>query len=98
MPLWSVQIIVAFFAVMSLLSGIWLLLNLRAVARTFRGTADLEPGPGPRGPSRGAVWTAFILFNIGWIASIAIWIWARDDDAPQAIENDHIAQAAVAYG
>ncbi|WP_338241739.1 hypothetical protein [Aurantiacibacter hainanensis] len=96
MPLWSAQAIIAFSAVMSLLSGVWLLLNLRAVARTFRGTADLEPGPGPRGPSRGAVWTAFFLFNIGWIASIAVWVWARDDDAPQVIETAYVVNAVLA--
>ena len=96
MPLWSAQAIIAFFAVMSLLSGIWLLLNLRAVARTFRGTADLEPGPGPRGPSRRAVWTAFFLFHIGWIASIAVWVWARDDDAPQVIETANVVNAILA--
>lgn len=95
MPLWSAQAIIAFFAVMAMLSGIWLLLNLRAIARTFRGTADLRPGPGPRGPSRKAVWTAFILFNLGWIVSIAIWIWAMDEEAPGTIEGDGIAQAAI---
>ncbi|GEM_PF-554689 len=96
MPLWSVQAIIAIFAIVAMASGVWLLLNLRALARIFRGTADLQPGPGPRGPSRKAVWTALVLFNLGWIASIAFWTWARDSDAAQAVEIDSVAQAPVA--
>lgn len=87
MPLWFFPALMALFAILSLASGIWLLLHLPDLARVFRGDRDGEivPGPAKRRASRTAVWWALILFNGGWIACLMIWILVIGGDANQAI-------------
>ena len=77
MPLWFLPALIAIFAIASLAAGIWLLLHLRDVARVFRGdqVGEMVRGPGRRGATSAAVWTALIVFNAGWIACIVIWIF-----------------------
>lgn len=58
--------------VICLLSGIWLLLHLTALAALFRGKADIVPAPTrPRAP-RGVVVGALVLFlgSLGGILAL----------------------------
>ena len=80
MPLWLVQTSLAVAILVTAASGVWLMINARAVARLFRGTGEIDPGPGPRRASRGTVWAVIVAFNLGWIASVSIWSWAMDSD------------------
>lgn len=83
MPLWFLPALIALFAVISLAAGIWLLLHLRDVARVFRGDrpGEMVRGPGPRRATPAAVWTALLIFNAGWIASIVIWTFVLGGEA-----------------
>lgn len=83
MPLWFFPALIAFFAVVSLAAGIWLLLHLRDVARIFRGEkpGQMVRGPGPRKATPAAVWTAVAIFNGGWIVSIIIWFLVLSGEA-----------------
>lgn len=88
MPLWVPQILLALTILITAGTGIWLLINLRSVARLFRSTGEIEPGPGPRPASRSTVLAMLVAFNIGWIGSIAVWSWAMTDDATETIVSD----------
>jgi hypothetical protein len=88
MPLWFFPALLGLCAVLALLSGLWLLLHLQAVATMVRGHADVVPAPSKPRASRGAVWTAFALFNLGWIASVAIWTFALTGEANEVVEQD----------
>lgn len=83
MPLWFFPGLLGLFAVVSLVTGIWLLLHLPDVARIFSGTRDGEivPGPMKRRASPSAVWFALLLFNAGWIACIIIWVFVMAGQA-----------------
>lgn len=83
MPLWIFPALIALFAVISLVAGIWLLLHLRDVARVFRGDrpGEMVRGPGRRRATPAAVWAALILFNTGWIACIIIWVFVLSGEA-----------------
>jgi len=83
MPLWFLPALIALFAVVSLVAGIWLLLHLRDVARVFQGDrpGEMVRGPGRRRATPAAVWTALLIFNAGWIACIAIWLFVSSGDA-----------------
>lgn len=83
MPLWFFPALMGLFAIVSLLTGIWLLLHLRDVARVFSGDEEGEmvEGPGKRTASRAQVWLFLVIFNAGWIAALAIWIFAIGGDA-----------------
>lgn len=87
MPLWFFPALLGLFAVLSLVSGIWLLLHLPDVARLFRGDRDGEmvPGRTKRRATHGAVWLALILFNAGWIACLVIWVFVIGGDANQVV-------------
>lgn len=87
MPLWFFSALMAMLAVLSLASGVWLLLHLYDVARVFRGDqpGEIVRGPGLRQASKSAVWTALVLFNLGWIACIAIWIFVIGGDADDLV-------------
>lgn len=87
MPLWLFPVLMALFAILSLATGIWLLLHLPDLARVFRGdrTGEIVPGPARRRASRSAVWLALILFNVGWLACLLIWVLVIGGDANQAI-------------
>ena len=87
MPMWFFPALLALCAVMALVSGLWLLLHLQAVATMFRGHGDIVPAPGKPRASRRAVLTAFALFNLGWIASVAIWTFALTGEANEAVEQ-----------
>lgn len=88
MPLWFFPALIAFFAVISLTSGIWLLLHLRDLARLFRGDrpGEMVRGPGRKRATPAAVWTALIIFNVGWIACIVIWIAALSGEANALVD------------
>lgn len=87
MPLWFFPALLAFCAVVALLSGLWLFLHLQAVATMARGHADVVPAPSKPRASRRAVWLAFALFNFGWIASVAIWTFALTGEANEVVEQ-----------
>ena len=87
MPLWFFPALLALCAVVALLSGLWLLFHLQAVATMFRGRGDVVPAPCKPRASRSAVWLAFALFNVGWIASVAIWTFALGGEANEAVEQ-----------
>ncbi len=78
-------IIAVVFTLISLISMIYLMIHARDLARVFRGKrSDIVTGPGVRQVSRKAIWTALILFNIGWIAAIATWSWGYNATDPDA--------------
>ena len=88
MPLWVPQVLLGLAIAVTAASGIWLLINLRSVAGLFRSSGEITPGPGPRMASRARVITMLILFNLGWIASVAIWTWAMSEDASDVVVSD----------
>ncbi|MEE4289136.1 MAG: hypothetical protein V2J14_07185 [Erythrobacter sp.] len=67
------QIIIFALGVVTLASGVWLLLHARDVARVFRREPDVAVGPGVKQASRFAVSAMLIVFNLGWIASLVFW-------------------------
>lgn len=83
MPLWFLPALIALFAIVSLVAGIWLLLHLRDVARVFRGdrAGEMVRGPGKRRASSTAVWTMLMLFNAAWVACIVIWVFVLRGEA-----------------
>ncbi len=88
MPLWFLPALIAFFAILSLTAGIWLLLHLRDVARVFRGGSpgELVRGPGKQRATPTAVWTALLIFNAGWIACLIIWIFVLGGEANTVVD------------
>lgn len=88
MPLWLLPALMALFAVVSLAAGIWLLLHLPDVAQVFRGhrPGGIVRGPGPRRATTSAVWTAIIVFNVGWIICLAIWIFVLGGEANTVVD------------
>ena len=85
MPIWFFPALLALSAVVSLAAGIWLLLHAQAVAVFFRRHGDMVPAPHKPRASRGAVFLALALFNLGWISSIAIWTFAITSEANDAV-------------
>ncbi|QNE04655.1 hypothetical protein [Croceicoccus marinus] len=83
MPLWFFPALVGILAAASLLAGIWLMLHPRDVAAVFarHSSGELARGPGKRRASNGAVWTAIILFNAGWIGALVVWLFVMGGDA-----------------
>ena len=90
MPIWFFPALLALCAVVTLAAGIWLLLHAQAVAVLFRGHADIVPAPRKAKASRRAVWLALALFNLGWIASIAIWTLAISGEANDVVQQDRL--------
>lgn len=86
MPMWFFPALLALSAVVALGAGLWLLLHAQAVAVVFRRKGDVVPAPRKPHASRGAVWLALILFNSGWIASIAIWTLAISGGANELVQ------------
>ena len=86
MPLWIAQVLLAIAILLTAIAAIWLLINLRAVARLFRNTGEIEPGPGPRRASKRTTLIMLVAFNLGWIASLAIWSWAMTDEANEMVD------------
>jgi len=88
MPLWFFPALLALLAVSTLIAGIWLLLHLQALATLFRGRADIVPSPRRPHASRGALWLALAVFNIGWIGSIAVWTYTMTGEANEVIVQE----------
>jgi len=88
MPLWVPQVLLALIVAVTAVTAIWLLLNLHAVAWLFRRSGVVEPGPGPRRASRRLTVIMLILFNIGWISSIAVWSWVITGEANEMVDAD----------
>lgn len=86
MPLWTANLVMAFFAIAALGSGLWLLLNLDAVARLFAGKADVVPAPGKRTAPRGRVWLMLAIFNAAWIACVLIWAYVMSGEADTVVD------------
>ena len=77
MPLWSFQAMFAFAVIATLVSGIWLLIHLTAVTRTFAGNADIVPSPEQPRMSPAAVRSVLAAFAVGLMATLAfvILVW-----------------------
>jgi hypothetical protein len=91
MSLWTANLIFAAFIIAALGSGIWLLLNLDALARLFAGRGDEgEIVPAPRRPpvSRAQTWLMLAIFNTAWIACILIWIYVISGDANALVDAE----------
>lgn len=85
-------LLLALSAIISIIAMLWMIANARSVVRAFdRPRNELEPGPqlAVRPPPRRRVWMAILLFNLGWIAAVAIWTLGavRVNDAPATAEN-----------
>ncbi len=59
-------------AVVSLAAGVWLIVHGASVAAAFRKQPEIA-APRRGTQSKGRVWAAIIIFNLGWIAAAAIW-------------------------
>ncbi|MEL7738512.1 hypothetical protein AAG614_09035 [Citromicrobium bathyomarinum] len=83
MPPWLLPALMGSLATTSLIAGIWLLLHLPDVARIFAaaGRGVIIRNSGRNYASHGAVWLALILFNGGWIACLALWIFVIGSDS-----------------
>jgi len=87
-----IALLLALSGIVSIVAMLWMIANARTVARAFdRPRNDLEPGPqlAMRPPPRRRVWMAILLFNLGWIAAVAIWTLGvvKVNDAPATAEN-----------
>lgn len=89
MPLATTPILLALAILLTAVSGLWLLINARAVARLFR-RGGIEPGPGIRQASRKAALGWLIAFNVGWIACIVIWSFTASGEANEAVETGEL--------
>lgn len=90
MPLVFVQILLALSIVLTVIAGLWLMINARSLARLFRKADYIEPGPNtgvrPQLHSKGKVLAVFVAFNIGWMAAVVIWSWAITEEASDLVE------------
>lgn len=91
MPLIVPQMMLLLAILLTVGTGLWLMINARSVARLFRNTGFIDPGPTlgrPRQPpSKQLVIAMIVAFNVGWIASVAIWSWAMTDQAAQIVAS-----------
>jgi hypothetical protein len=66
------------------------LLNAQAVARALRRSTELEPDSRPvarrRVASRGKVLAMLVIFNLAWIATVALWYASTTDEAQELVE------------
>ena len=76
MSLWIFTAVYGLAIVVALATGIWLLLHLTAVARTFAGKADIVPSPKPARASRRTVRRVLGAFGAGLGLAMAIQILA----------------------
>lgn len=89
MPLYVSQIVLAAAILLTSGTGVWLLINARAVARLFRRTDIIEPGPAlgrQAPPPRGVVLAMLAGFAIGCIGTITVWSWALTDEAVEVVD------------
>ena len=90
MPIWFFPALLALSAIVALGAGIWLLIHAQAVATLFRKHGDVVPAPRAPRASKGAVLTALLLFNAGWIASVAIWSFAISGEANDVVDQERV--------
>jgi hypothetical protein len=64
-------------------AGVYLLIHFRALARLLPSRHLVPP------QSRGLVIAALIAFNVGWIASVAIWSFTASGEANDAVVSVH---------
>ena len=76
MSLWLFSAVFAAAVIVTLISGIWLLLHLTAAARAAKGNADVVPSPKAPRASRGAVRLALIAFIGGLLLTLTMQILA----------------------
>jgi hypothetical protein len=76
MPLWIFTAVYGLAIVVALATGIWLLLHLTAVARTFAGKVDIVPSPKPARASGRTVRRVLAAFGAGLGLAMAIQILA----------------------
>jgi hypothetical protein len=74
MPLWIFPALLAAAAIVTLVSGIWLLLHLTALARTFAGNADLVPAPSRPRASRRAIRLGLGAFGAGLLVTLVVLV------------------------
>jgi hypothetical protein len=86
MPLWAANLVMAFFTIAALATGIWLFLHIDAIARLFAGKGDMVAAPGPRSASRGKTLLVLVLFNLAWIACVLIWIYLIGGEANEVVD------------
>lgn len=89
MPIWFFPALLALSAIVSLGSGLWLLLHMPDVARVFGGRreGELMSGRAKARASRSAVWIGLILFNAGWIACVLLWIFVISGGANAVVQS-----------
>ena len=87
MPLWLFPTIFAVAIIVTLISGIWLLLHLTALARTFSGNADVVPSPKRPHASRTAVRIALIAFTLGLLVTLTMQVLSMTGIANVWIEQ-----------
>ncbi|KPL69383.1 hypothetical protein SZ64_15465 [Erythrobacter sp. SG61-1L] len=89
MPLYVPQIALALAILLTAATGIWLLINARAVARLFRRSDIIQPGPAlgrQTPPPRRLVLAMLAGFTLGWVGSVAIWSWAMTEEAVEVVD------------
>ncbi len=90
MPLVVVQIMLALAILLTAASGLWLMINARSLARVFRKSDVIEPGPSTgrhaRVQPKGRVLAVLVAFNLGWIGAVVIWSWAITQEASEVVE------------
>lgn len=74
MPVWIVPFALSICAVASLVAGIWLILHLPAVVRTFGAHFDVVRPRGSRRVPPRRVLLMLAIFNLGWIAAVLILV------------------------
>ena len=84
MSLALVPILFALAIIVTVVSGLWLMLNARSLAALFRSRDAIAVGPGRPRRSRRAVIVALILFNLGWISAVALQ-WASWEGATNEV-------------
>lgn len=71
----------ALAVIVTLVSGVWLVIHLTAVARFFSGKADIIPSPKRPAAPRSRVMIVLALFLLGLAATIGLQILAMTSDA-----------------
>ena len=92
--------LLALSILVSIAAMMWLIVHARGLVRLFaRPQNELETGAARTGqPTRRAVWTAFVLFNLGWIGAVVILtlgIVKANEGPPAGTRVDGIAPRSV---
>lgn len=79
--MYTFPLLFALAIIVTLVSGIWLLLHLTSLASLFAGKGDVVPGRRrPRAP-RGRVVLFLVLFSVGLVATIGMQVLAMTSSA-----------------